>query len=313
MTSPLAERPIFFIGMPRSGTTAISEAVSLHDDLGWFSNYVGRLPCLPWLAFFDRLSFVAGGRLRGKKNQTGGLSSALRRFLPHTDEAYGIWKRFCGEKFLYDYLLEVSATDQERENLRVFVAQLLCVQGKKRFFTKVTGPARIHFLKSIFPDAFFVHVVRDPRAVVASLASVGFWQQGGGADEPWWQNGLLSQDIVEWHDEGRTAIALAAVQWRRVVTLAREEAKLLGPGQYMEVRYEDFINSPHAVMQEIFQVLRLKDCASVSRYLDTFGRPINMNVKFASRLTESEIRVVERLTKETARQFGYSWGMSAPS
>jgi len=32
--------PIFLIGMGRSGTTVLAEAISTHKDLGWISKYL---------------------------------------------------------------------------------------------------------------------------------------------------------------------------------------------------------------------------------------------------------------------------------
>ena len=40
------ERPVFMVGMPRSGTTIIYEALALHEDLGWFSSFGVRQPRL---------------------------------------------------------------------------------------------------------------------------------------------------------------------------------------------------------------------------------------------------------------------------
>ena len=186
--------------MPRSGTTVLSEAIAAHEDLGWISNYVNRLPMLPWLALFDRMAdnSLTGGLLRGKKKQDLNLWSFFRKFLPHPDEALKFWQRFCGDKFLWDYLVNQSALPVEKDSLVKALHNILVLQGKKRLFTKLTGPPRIHYLSTIFPDAGFIHLLRDPRAVVSSLLRVNFWRFHGGLKKPWWKNGLPGEYLAEW-------------------------------------------------------------------------------------------------------------------
>ena len=65
-------RPIFLIGMPRSGTSVLSESISLHEDLGCLSNYLNWFPSNPYLAFFHRFTDIpiVGWYLRGTKKPT---------------------------------------------------------------------------------------------------------------------------------------------------------------------------------------------------------------------------------------------------
>ena len=44
MTEYELNRPIFVVGMPRSGTTAFFEDFSSHPDLAWMSNYSRMFP-----------------------------------------------------------------------------------------------------------------------------------------------------------------------------------------------------------------------------------------------------------------------------
>lgn len=304
--SPI-RNPVFMIGMPRSGTTAISEALSLHPALGWFSNYLGRVPGLPCVAYLDRITNNSsfGWLLRGKKSQSKGLISSLRRLLPHTDEAFAIWERCCGSKFLWDYLINQTASANERECIQKYIHRVLRYQNKKRFFTKLTGPSRICYLKSIFPDSFFIHTIRDPRAVISSLKQVPFWKDGKGLREPWWQNGLPPEYIEEWKNHGETPVALAAVQWKRVVELTWEEKNLLLPTNYVEIRYEDFVLNSHGIMRKLFSMLGLADSLEAHQYLSSFGEIRNMNYKFSENLTADEIIVIEEITEKIAYKAGY--------
>lgn len=303
------DRPIFMIGVPRSGTTALSEAISLHEDLGWISNYVNRLPFLPWLALFDRITDSAslGWLLRGKKGQDRRLASQLRRLLPHTDEAFTFWKWYGGEKMLWSYLIDQAADAAERERLVNSLRTILSCQDKKRFFTKFTGPPRIHYLNSLFADAYFIHVIRDPRATVSSLLKVSFWRRHGGLENPWWRDGLSADDIRKWHDRGKSPAALAAVQWNRIVALTRQERELIDPGRYLEVRYEDFTDAPHDILKSVFQSIDLPDSAQAHKYLSSIGKLTNMNFKYEGNLAPEDITVIEHITREQAHHAGYEF------
>jgi hypothetical protein len=300
-------KPVLMIGMPRSGTTVLSEAVSLHEELGWFSNYLSYFPFLPWVSLLDRISnlSVAGWRLRGKRKQEDGLGSSVRRFLPHCSEAFSVWRRCCGQKFLWEYLSGQTASEEEKRRITKCIDKVLTLQSKSRFFTKLTGPPRIFYLNSLFEGAFYVHVVRDPRAVVSSLIEAPFWKTRGGLVRPWWLKGLTKKDVDEWNRTGGSAVALNAIQWRRVVESTWEEKDLIPPERYLELRYEDFVEKPHRILRLIFERLQLKDSTEAHRYISTIGRIRNMNYKYKRHLTQNDISLVCEITSKTAEQAGY--------
>lgn len=300
-------KPIFMVGMPRSGTTVISEAISLHPELAWVSNYVGRLPGLPVVSIIDRI--VNGNRygwwLRGKKNQAGTLGSYMKRFLPHTDESYGIWRRCCGEKFLSEYLIDTAATASEKRCIERYIGRILRWQNRERFFTKFTGPPRIGYLESMFPDAYFVHVVRDPRAVAASLKKVEFWQRGGGLERPWWTEGFPDEYRKVWQASDHQEMVLAALQWKWIIELTWSEAAKIPEGHYLEVKYEDFIEQPKELLSAVFDKLGLMYAKAPFKYLERHGQLSNMNDKYKQVLDEGEIAEVESVTFPVATEAGY--------
>ena len=110
------KRPIFVIGMPRSGTTVISQAISVHEDLGWFSNYFEWVPFSPEISLLTRLTSLPkiGSYLIGKKKQDSRISGFIRRFLPYCTEAYPVWRRYCSERFELNYLLSQFASENEK-------------------------------------------------------------------------------------------------------------------------------------------------------------------------------------------------------
>jgi hypothetical protein len=71
-------------------------------------------------------------------------------------------------------LLPQDVTLKKKEAIQNVVAQML-TRKRNRLVVKITGWPRIGFLKEIFPDAKFIHILRDGRAVANSYINVPFW------------------------------------------------------------------------------------------------------------------------------------------
>jgi hypothetical protein len=81
-------------------------------------------------------------------------------------------------------------------------------------------------LISWWPDAKFIHLVRDGRDVALSL----FGRR---------------------HDFSAYNIYYAAQYWQHYVDTCRKQGMKLPAGQYLEIRYEDILNDKEAAMQII--------------------------------------------------------------
>ena len=79
-------------------------------------------------------------------------------------------------------------------------------------------------LQQHFPDARFVHIVRDGRAVAASVMAL---------------------------DWGPNEIYPAAVYWRQRLGFGFAAAHALGPERFTTVRYEDLVVNPETVMRKL--------------------------------------------------------------
>ncbi len=104
-------------------------------------------------------------------------------------------------------------------------------QGKPRWGDKRPSYAQnLDAVFAMFPDAQFVNVVRDPRAVALSVRNVG-WYDGdvvGGADL--WRRSLQAVD-----------------RWRR----------RLGADQLFEIQYEELVHDPRRSLERIAAFLGL--------------------------------------------------------
>ncbi len=87
---------------------------------------------------------------------------------------------------------------------------------------------RIPELHGLWPEARFVHIIRDGRDVCLSILE---WESAEAA----------AGRYTAWEVD---PISITALWWRRKVLLGREGGEPLGPGLYHEVRYESLISEP---------------------------------------------------------------------
>lgn len=301
-----ARKPIFVIGCPRSGTTIISEVLAAHHELAWFSNWMNRCPRIPLLAVFSRLCNLPmlENALRGAKRQNGDYAPFLSRYMPRPEEAWHVWEYCCTTRFRSDMLRDTKPSEEEKRRARRLIHLTCLYQGKSRFLAKLTGPPRMVYLQSIFPDAYFVHIIRDGRAVVNSLLNVDFWRERGGLEKPWW-SGLPHESLQQWKAQGKTPEALAAVQWKYLIELARREREAIPADHYLEVKYEEFIRRPKETFTAILQFCKLPDSRHMQSYLDTRVTIRDMNFKWPEKFADHHLRTLHEIMGGLLQELGY--------
>ena len=199
--------------------------------------------------------------------------------------------------------------------MRELVEKLLRYQRKARFATKITGPARIAYLSSIFPDARFVHVVRDGRAVVRSLLDVHFWGGTWREREVAWSGGLSDAELDSWREVGEAPLALAALQWRAIIRSARQEASTVAPNRYAELRYEDFVADRGRALDEVTAFCGLPASSEAHELLAERVDPRDMNFRWREAFEPAEIELQESLIGlelESLDYGGESFGTRRP-
>lgn len=299
----LSNPPIFFIGMPRSGTTILFEKFVESDEFGWLSNYSEMFPRKPAVNILCRLLNNRFFNLKGRKKQYGTVKFG-NRYYPQAVEAYAFWDLYTRPDFSRDYLSEASASDDQKQKVCRAVRKTLLYQGKNRLVTKLTGPGRIAYLKSIFPDAKFIHVIRDGRAVVNSLMRIDFWRDKGGYEAPFWNNGLSSESLQPWLDQSHPAI-LAAVQWANIIRSIRQEADAIPEEDYIEIKYEDFVTDPVSEMEKLYVFAGIHHI-DLNENTDSNAALItDMNKTILENLDETNSQAVEDVMCEMLRQTGY--------
>ena len=258
--------PIIFIGPGRSGSTIISEVILAHESLAWPSNHQEYLPRTASVNLLRRLFDNRFWRVTGEKGQLN-QTRFLNSLLPFAAEAFPFWESLTRTEidFSRGFLLGEVANDDERRRIRSAISRIVSWQGKQRFSMKITGPGRIGYLQSVFPDARFVNVVRDPVATVRSLLAVPFWRDLG-MHQLWWTGAYSEEEIARFETLKSDPVAATAFQVAKVMKTTLAEAERCG-ANLLTVHYEDFVNDPGKAVQEICAFLDLSVSANLQEKL----------------------------------------------
>jgi len=115
-------------------------------------------------------------------------------------------------------------------------------QGKSLAGDKTPGHVRrIPELHGLWPEAKFVHIVRDGRDVCLSAIN-------------WSRSSKLADRFATWSED---PITTAALWWEQMVRAGREAGGRLGPGLYHEICYEGLIGDPEGECRTLCEFLGL--------------------------------------------------------
>jgi hypothetical protein len=236
----------FVLGTGRCGSTLVHEVLARHPAMGFLSNLEDRLP-LPAAA--GRFNSGLYRNVPARFTRKGRL-----RFAP--SEGYRALDRAVSP------ILSAPQRDLRAEDVtpwlerrtRRFFEERADAQARPIFLHKFTGWPRSGFLGRIFPEARFVHVVRDGRAVANSFLQMPWWRGYEGPDA--WGWGPLSQTAAaEWETSGRSFALLAGLQWALLIDAFEEAKAQIDPNRWLELRYEDFVAAPREATAEILGFL----------------------------------------------------------
>ncbi len=285
-------KPIFIVGTGRCGSSASHKLLSQHPGVSWLSDLCSRFPDHPqynhWLMRSFDLPWI-GGFLN-------------RRFNP--GENYLFWQRYApGFRRPFRDLTCQDVTNREKKGIYTAMSQMLTGQ-RSRLLIKMTGWARIGFLKEIFPDAKFIHIVRDGRAVANSMIAVDFWD-GWLGPERWRWGPLSPEQIRTWEGTGNSFIALAGLEWVMIQEAMLQARSALCHDDFLEIRYEDFCANKSAITEQIVQFAGLVWSRRFKREVECFAVE-SKNSKWKTDLTAEQQKVLENVESRYLKHYGTS-------
>jgi sulfotransferase family protein len=287
------DRPIFITGLGRSGTTIIHTLLSKHPNVNWLSLLVAKFP--------DRLYL---NRWLMRLIDIPGINMYLKhRFVPL--ENYPFWDHYYGG-FGYP-CRDLFASDVDVRSAKALRRAFgeLATSRRKRMLIKITGAPRISFLHAIFPDAKFIHVTRDGRAVAASRMKAPFWNGWRG----WrgfslWPEKMPAHYEQEWERHGHSFVALAGIEWKAHIDQMAEVRRKYPNIHILEVRYETFCADP---VRQVRQIAEYCELPWEADFADLMAKQFvnSENSKWESELSDEQKVVLQDVLGTYLQEQGY--------
>ena len=283
--------PVIVIGTGRSGSTALHHLLCRHPHITWLSGLCNRFPRKP---HYNRRLMQA--------LDVPVLGWLLKRRL-RPSESYLFWQEYArGFQRPFRDLVADDVTHREKRIVRQAMEQCLG-PSRPRLLLKITGWPRIGYLAEVFPDAKFLHLVRDGRAVANSMLAVSFWDGWHGPGRWRWDH-LDDEQQTVWENSGRSFVALAGLEWVMMQSAVEKARQPLPDSQFLQVRYEDYCAAPVETMREVAQFAELEWTAGFER--DVQRHPArSTNFKWREDLTENQQRLLEEIERPYLEKYGY--------
>ena len=228
---------VFVIGTGRCGSSLLHEVMARHPDVGFVSNIDDRLGGLDLSGKWNQTIYR---RVPNRFTEKGRL-----RYAP--SEAYRILDRQVAPILSTPSrdLVADDVTPWLEKRTREFFERRSEAQGRPVFLHKFTGWPRSGFLQAIFPEARFINVIRDGRAVANSWLQMPWWPGYQGPEG--WSFGPLDEERQRvWDKAGRSFVVLAGLGWDILMDAFDTARERVPSGQWMDVRYEDVLADPRA-------------------------------------------------------------------
>jgi hypothetical protein len=261
----IEQPPVFIIGHWRSGTTYLHELMVRDDRFAFPTTYQCFAPShflisqwnVPYLMWF----------LLPAKRPMDNMAAGFDH--PQEDEfalcAMGAptpYERmaFPNDPPPYMELLDMQDVDERdlkrfKDSLLEFVKKLTLKTGKRLIMKSPPHTGRIKLLAEMFPDARFVHIVRDPLVIFPSTRRL--WpalDAAQGFQFP--RNEHLDEYVFECFE--------------RMYRGFESQRPSIDPSRICDVRYEDLVRDPIGQVRAVYEKLELGDFEPVRKKLEEF-------------------------------------------
>ncbi len=161
------DRPVFLFGMPRSGTTLLQDLICGHPDVAYFSHSMEQ--CRDHICAAETLRRKLKLDMRGERF----IGDSVDVSASSPSDSSILWAELFGADLSLRYYRKTRAELDPalvERHLRRMREALWCHGPEKRFFSKLLSIVpQVETVSELFPDARFIHLVRDPRMAANSL------------------------------------------------------------------------------------------------------------------------------------------------
>lgn len=221
---------VFVVGCPRSGTTLLQRMLDNHSDL----------------AVANDTHFIPRVIAKEKEANPALTSELVERVRSYRRvERLGLSNE--------DLSAAASAASSYSEFVSLLYDTFARIHGKTLAGEKTPDYGQhIDRLIALFPEARFIHLVRDGRDVALSTIDWATPTKGPGRWTLW----------------PASPMAASALWWRWQVEPALHARAKYGPKKVLELRYEDLVSAPEFELDRITRFLGIPYDASMATYYE---------------------------------------------
>jgi hypothetical protein len=258
------DRPIFLLGTPRSGTTMLQDILCSHESVGYVNNTMHRFPTR--FCAVEHCRRLLGLDFEAERY----LSDSVRVSAGSPSDTVGLWAEWFGvDPYSLKYTeLGIGDLPAGRvERMKDTIRRAIWCYGEpyRRFFSKLLAVLPYtHLIRDLFPDARFIHILRDARFTANSMVKhcrlelehqrtyFNGGKDGVGLFVPYPRFPRLTAYVEEFGlEDYRTTAHL----WNDIVAYL-DDVKATIP-HYYEVRFEDLTAAPAERFAEILDFCEL--------------------------------------------------------
>ncbi|MEL7354084.1 MAG: sulfotransferase [Cyanobacteria bacterium J06560_5] len=173
----------------------------------------------------------------------------------------------------------------------------------------------INFLFRAFPDAQFIHIIRDGRDAALSHSKKPWLQAASihstSRESSGYRHGPYPRFWVEperTHEfEATTDIHRCIWAWRCHVSAILEQAQQLPASQYYELRYEHLVAQPKKAAQQLLDYLGIEETDSRSKLYQAFATAHQSSVGgWRQALSSQQVQQIHREAGDLLTRLGYA-------
>jgi len=289
-------KPIFIVGVPRSGTTLLYRTLCMHPEVGWFSH----LDLHNWMTD-ERKKFITNYYTKQKQQkkkipnseETMVVFGTKQTLIEGTTglpiEAATFWQSFL------DYAGK-NISEGLKDKIKTVIYNILKIQNKSRFVNKsLYMNMRLSELNQIFPDAKFINIVRDPREVISS------------AMERYKKEGYFDFGISNKNKSKLNAddfIQQSSFAYKEIINTIFKFSLQVKRDNFMTIKYEELYSNPKEVVLNILQFCELEIPTSIE---DIVPKIRETRKKWVENLTIIDQKRIFDILKPSLQKMNYQY------
>ncbi len=260
----IKDAPIFIIGHWRSGTTLLHELLVLDGRYTYPDTYQCLAPnhFLISAPVFTKLKFLLPAKRPMDDMNTGWDRPQEDEFAlmnmglpsPYLTMAFPNEPPQCPGSLSLDGL-SAAELDRWKAGLEWFLRRVTLRNPRRIILKSPPHTARVKTLVELFPDARFVHIVRDPYAVFGSTVKL-------------WKTLYKFQALQNPNHRGLDEQVYA--NFTEMYDRLEQDRKLVAADRFFEIRYEDLVRDPIEGMRTLYQHLHLGEFENVLPKLQAY-------------------------------------------